>query len=158
VISKVGLEAILVAWLESPLVLIIGFLIGNRLFGMKKGTALLVVVGSTWCGASAISAVGAVIGASGSDMSLSIFVVAFFTVIFTFVQAYIAIGVGMPHDVAGAWIGGSVDQTGNVVASAAIISEEATEVAGIVKIVLNSSGYISNSNFIVVASNSKPRR
>ena len=34
-------------------------------------------------------------------------------------------------------IGGSVDQTGNVIVSAAIISEEATEVAGIVKMVLN---------------------
>lgn len=31
----------------------------------------------------------------------------------------------------------SVDQTGNVIVSAAIISEEATEVAGIVKMVLN---------------------
>jgi len=138
VISKFGLEAILVAWLGSPLVLITGYLIGTRLFKMEKGIALLVAVGSTWCGASAISATGAVIGASGSDMSLSISVVAFFTVIFTFVQAYIAIGVGMPHDVAGAWIGGSVDQTGNVIASAAIISDEAAEVAGIVKMVLNS--------------------
>jgi uncharacterized membrane protein YadS len=33
----------------------------------------------------------------------------------------------------------SVDQTGNVIVSAAIISEEATEVAGIVKMVLNAS-------------------
>jgi uncharacterized membrane protein YadS len=33
----------------------------------------------------------------------------------------------------------SVDQTGNVIVSAAIISEEATEVAGIVKMVLNAA-------------------
>ena len=43
----------------------------------------------------------------------------------------------MPEITPGAWIGGSVDQTGNVIVSAAIISEEATEVAGIVKMVLN---------------------
>ena len=67
----------------------------------------------------------------------AISVVAFFTVIFTFAQPYIAMAVGMPDDIAGSWIGSSVDQTGNVIVSAAIISEEATEVAGIVKMVLN---------------------
>jgi len=138
VLSSVGLEAIIVAWVGSPVALVAGFLIGTRLFKMDAGITLLVAVGSTWCGASAISAVAAIVGSPSADISLSISVVAFFTVIFTFVQAYIAIGVGMPDDVAGAWIGGSVDQTGNVIASAAIISEEATEIAGIVKIVLNS--------------------
>jgi len=138
VLGRVGAEAILVAWVGSPLALVAGFLMGTRLFGMDAGISLLVAVGSTWCGASAISAVAAIVGSSSADISLSISVVAFFTVIFTFVQAYCAIGVGMPHDVAGAWIGGSVDQTGNVIASAAIISEEATEIAGITKIVLNS--------------------
>jgi len=138
VLSQVGLEAILVAWIGSPVALVAGYLIGTRLFKMDAGITLLVAVGSTWCGASAISAVAAIVGSSSADISLSISVVAFFTVVFTFVQAYVAIGVGMPDDVAGAWIGGSVDQTGNVIASAAIISEEATEIAGIVKIVLNS--------------------
>jgi uncharacterized membrane protein YadS len=138
VLGRVGAEAILVAWVGSPLALVAGFLMGTRLFGMDTGISLLVAVGSTWCGASAISAVAAIVESSSADISLSISVVAFFSVIFTFVQAYVAIGVGMPDDVAGAWIGGSVDQTGNVIASAAIISEEATEIAGITKIVLNS--------------------
>jgi len=138
VLGSVGLEAIVVAWVGSPVALVAGFLIGTRLFQMDAGITLLVAVGSTWCGASAISAVAAIVGSPSADISLSISVVAFFTVVFTFVQAYVAIGVGMPDAVAGAWIGGSVDQTGNVIASAAIVSEEATEIAGIVKIVLNS--------------------
>jgi len=138
VLGRVGWQAIVVAWVGSPLALLAGYWIGSRLFGMDAGLSLLVAVGSTWCGASAMSAVAAIIETSSADLSLSISVVAFFTVIFTFVQAYFALAVGMPHDVAGAWIGGSVDQTGNVIASAAIISEEATEIAGIVKIVLNS--------------------
>lgn len=49
-----------------------------------------------------------------------------------------ALGVGMDEAVAGAWIGASVDQTGNVIASAAIISEYSTEVAAVVKLILNS--------------------
>ena len=50
-----------------------------------------------------------------------------FTLLFQFVQPYLALAVGMSHDVAGSWIGASVDQTGNVVVSAAIMSEEAAE-------------------------------
>ena len=49
-----------------------------------------------------------------------------------------SIGVGMPEAVAGAWIGASVEQAGNVLASAAIVSDYATEVAAIVKLILNS--------------------
>jgi len=138
VLGRVGLEAIVVAWVGSPVALVSGFLVGTRLFQMDAGITLLVAVGSTCCGASTISAVAAIVGSPSADISLSISVVAFFTVVFTFVQAYVAIGVGMPDAVAGAWIGGSVDQTGNAVASAAIVSEEATEIAGIVKIVLHS--------------------
>ena len=138
VIGQFGWQSFVVAWVGSPLALVSGFFVGTRLFRMNAELALLVAVGATWCGASAISAVGAVLGSSASDISTSISVVAFFTVLFTFAQAYLAIGVGMDDRVAGAWIGGSVDQTGNVVASAAIVSEEAAEVAAIVKMVLNS--------------------
>jgi uncharacterized membrane protein YadS len=83
--------------------------------------------------------VAPIVGARSEDVALAVSVVTFFTIIFTFVQPYVAIGVGMPDDIAGAWIGGSVDQTGNVIVSAAIVSEEAAEVAGIVKMVLNAS-------------------
>ena len=138
VLGEVGLPAIAVAWMGSPLALLAGFFIGTRVFKMDVGVSLLIATGAAWCGASAISAIGSVIGSSSKDISLSISIIAAGTVLFTFLQPYIAIGAGMDDRVAGAWIGGSVDQTGNVLASAAIISEEATEVAGIVKIVLNS--------------------
>ena len=138
ILGDFGPGALLVAWVGSPLALVAGLTIGMKFFNMEKGSSLLIATGATWCGASAISAIGSVIGSPNADITLSISVIAFFTVIFTFLQPYIALGVGMDHRVAGAWIGGSVDQTGNVVASAAIISEEATEVAAIVKIVLNS--------------------
>ena len=137
VLAKVGGPAMIVSWIGSPLAIAGGFYIGTKWLGCKDSLAMLIAVGASWCGASAISAVAPVVMASSEDVALSISVVACFTVIFTFVQPYIAIAVGMPHDVAGAWIGGSVDQTGNVIVSAAIISEEATEVAGIVKMVLN---------------------
>jgi len=137
VLIEVGGPAMIVSWIGSPLAIVAGFVIGTKLFGCKDSLSMLIAVGASWCGASAISAVAPIVMASSEEVALSISVVACFTIIFTFAQPYIAIAVGMPDDVAGAWIGASVDQTGNVIVSAAIISDEATEVAGIVKMVLN---------------------
>ena len=77
-------------------------------------------------------------GATSEDLTLSVSIVVLFTLLFQFVQPYLALAVGMSHltltlalgltltipnpnpdqvgmshDVAGAWIGASVDQTGN---------------------------------------------
>ncbi len=138
VLGELGLPAIAVAWVASPITLLSSFLIGRRVFQMDIVLALLIATGATWCGASAISAIAAVVNAPNRDTVTCIGIVAAGTVIFTFLQPYFALLVGMDEIVAGAWIGGSIDQTGNVIASAAIISDEATEVAGIVKIILNS--------------------
>lgn len=135
---QVGVPGIAVAWIGSPLAIIIGYIIGTRYMKCEDSLALLTCVGASWCGASAISAVAPIVSAKSEDVSLAISVVAFFTLGFTFIQPYFAMGVGMNESVAGAWIGASVDQTGNVIVSAAIISDEATEVAGIIKMVLNS--------------------
>jgi uncharacterized integral membrane protein (TIGR00698 family) len=137
VLLDVGAPGIVVAWVGSSLAVIAGFLIGTRLFKMQDSVAILIAVGGSWCGASAISAIAPIVSATSEDVALSISVVSFFTVIFTFVQPYFAMAISMDDAVAGAWIGASVDQTGNVIVSAAIISEEATEVASIVKMILN---------------------
>lgn len=136
---SVGVPGIVVAWVGSPLAIIFGYMVGTRLMKCDDALAILIAVGASWCGASAISAVAPIVQATSEQVALSISVVSFFTLGFTFVQPYIALAVNMPDDVAGAWIGASVDQTGNVLVSAAIVSEKATEVAGIVKMVLNAA-------------------
>ena len=135
----VGAPGMVVAWIGSPLSILIGFWIGTRYMHCDATVVILIAVGASWCGASAISAVAPIVAASSEQVSLAVSVVSFFTLGFTFIQPYIAIAAGMPDDIAGAWIGGSIDQTGNVIVSAAIISEEATEVASIVKMVLNAA-------------------
>lgn len=110
ILGQFGLGSLIVSWVGSPLALLISFFIGVKVFKMDKGSSLLIVTGATWCGASAMSAIGSVIGSSSSEISLSISVVCLFTILFTFAQPYIAIGLDMDHEVAGAWIGGSIDQ------------------------------------------------
>lgn len=106
ILVSVGAMAMVVAWIGSPLAIVAGYWLGKRLFNCKDSLSLLIAVGASWCGASAISAVAPVISATSEEVSLSIGVVSFFTVIFTFAQPYFAMAVNMPDDVAGAWIGG----------------------------------------------------
>ena len=82
---EVGGPAMIVTWIGSPLAIALGFGLGVRLFGCKDTLAMLIAVGASWCGASAISAVAPVVMASSEDVAFAISVVAFFTVIFTFV-------------------------------------------------------------------------
>jgi hypothetical protein len=105
VLVRVGGPGMLVAWIGSPIAIAAGFVIGTRYLNCEGSLSMLIAVGASWCGASAISAVAPVVKASSEEVALAISVVAFFTVIFTFVQPYIAIATGMPDVVAGAWIG-----------------------------------------------------
>lgn len=137
VLVGVGGPALAIAWVGSPLAVLLSFFLIRAVLDIDASLAVLVSMGSAWCGASAISAVAPIVNAKSEDVSLTISVVALFTVAFTFIQPYAAIYMGLSHSVAGAWIGASVDQTGNVVASGAILGPEALEVASIVKMVLN---------------------
>ena len=58
ILGDLGLPAIGVAWGASPVALLSSCVIGRKFFKMDMEVALLIAVGATWCGASAISAVG----------------------------------------------------------------------------------------------------
>jgi len=138
IIGQVGLPGLIVGWVGSPLAVMVGWFFGTRVLKMENHPqVMLMAVGASWCGASAMAAVQPIVGATSEDLTLSVSIVVLFTLLFQFIQPYLALAMGMPHDVAGAWIGASVDQTGNVVVSAAIMSEAAAEVAGVVKMILN---------------------
>jgi uncharacterized membrane protein YadS len=115
-----------------------GWLIGVHALKMEnRPQVMLLSVGAAWCGASAMAAVQPIVGATSEDLTLCVSLVVLFTQALQFVQPYFAMAVGLSDAVAGAWIGASVDQTGNVVVSAAIMSEDAAETAGVVKMILN---------------------
>ncbi|EOD20171.1 hypothetical protein EMIHUDRAFT_117727 [Emiliania huxleyi CCMP1516] len=144
VIWSIGLPGIIVGWVGSPLAVMAGWFIGTRLLGMdNRAQVMLLSVGAAWCGASGMAAVQPIVGATGDELTLCISIVVLFTLAFQLLQPYFAIWADMDDAVAGAWIGASVDQTGNVLVSAAIVSDEATEVGGVVKMILNAGlGFI----------------
>ena len=62
-----------------------------------------------------------------------------FSILWLLVLPYMALWTQLDVTVTGAWIGGSIDLTGAVVASAAVVGPQAEEVAAIVKMAQNSA-------------------
>jgi len=85
------------------------------------------------CGVSAaIAACGAVQG-DRRKLSYVASVVLIVAVPMIVIQPWIIRAVGMPEIVGGAWLGGTLDTTGSVVAAGALISEKAMKMGTIVK-------------------------
>ena len=65
------------------------------------------------------------IKAPAEEQALAISLVSFFTIFYMLALPYLALALGIDLAVAAAWIGGSVNNTGNVVASVAILDASA---------------------------------
>jgi len=150
-LAEFGLPALIVSWGVTPICIIFMWAIGRSRFMPKGASAALIMClacGTSVCGTSAIAAVASAIDAPKDDMVLSISIVSFMTIFFMFALPYIAMATGLHHIIAGAWIGGSINNTGNVVASARILDPEiedpnaiftAEGVAAIVKMLQNAA-------------------
>merc|ERR1719150_974171 len=100
--------------------------------------------GISVCGASACSAAAAAIDAEDHELTMAISIVSLFCIPLILVQPLIAKALGLNDNTAGAWIGGTIDLTGGVVASAAMFSKEAEETAAIVKMTQNAAlGFVT---------------
>ena len=120
---QVGLAGLMVAWLVTPVCVVLIFVGGTRYIAPSSSRSLvaLLAAGISVCGGSAITAVAAAIQAPQEEQALAISIVSFFTIICMLALPYIALAVGMDVSVAAAWIGGTVNNTGNVVASVEIL-------------------------------------
>lgn len=72
----------------------------------------IIYAGISVCGASAATAVQSAIHASKDDLAAVVTVITLFTVIQMIALPYLIQVLDLPSKVAGAWIGGSIDATG----------------------------------------------
>lgn len=89
------------------------------------------------CGVSAAIATSGAIKGDPKKLSYTTSIVLICAVPMLIFQPLIAKWVGMPDEVAGAWLGGTLDTSGSVVAAGALISETAMKVGVIVKMSQN---------------------
>ena len=114
--------------------LAIGWLIGRKLLKVDRNTSYLVSSGTAICGGSAIAAVGPVINAKESEMSVALGTVFILNAIALFVFPVIGRALGMGDVEFGTWAAIAIHDTSSVVGAGAAYSDEALEVATTIKL------------------------
>ncbi|MGM0646380.1 MAG: YeiH family protein [Thermodesulfobacteriota bacterium] len=137
-IALIGIPGIFVTWVVTPIVLVGTFWFGQRVIKMPS-KELNITMSSDMCvsGVSAAIASASASGAKKEELTLSIGMSMIFVAVMIFVLPAIANMTGMHPVWAGAWLGGTVDNTGSVVAAGELIGMEAMYVAATIKMIQN---------------------
>lgn len=108
------------------------FWLGKKLHVDEELSAML-ATGVSICGVSAVIAACGAIQGDKKKLSYAISLILIVAVPMMVLEPWIAKALGIPDIIAGAWIGGTLDTTGSVVAAGALVSESAMKVGTIVK-------------------------
>ena len=137
-ILNLGPPGLFVAWLVTPLVIFFMYRFGTRVLKIASPSLVIVIAAATSvCGVSAAIAVAAAARAKKDELTLAVGMTLVFTVVMMILMPMGIRAIGMDPIVGAAWIGGTVDATGAVVAAGAMLGEEAGQVAAVVKMIQN---------------------
>ena len=129
--GKEGMEFTIISVAGTML---IGMLIGHKLLKIDRNPAYLVSSGTAICGGSAIAAIGPVIRAKESDMSVALATIFVLNAIALFLFPVIGHALGLTQHQFGTWAAIAIHDTSSVVGAGAAYGEEALEVATTVKL------------------------
>lgn len=104
-----------------------------RKFGLDDDLRMMVSSAVSICGVSAAIATSGAIEGDSKKLSYVISLVLVVAIPMMLFMPYIAIWLDLPIAVAGAWMGGTIDTTGAVVAAGTLLGEEAVKYATVVK-------------------------
>jgi uncharacterized membrane protein YadS len=140
-----GPPGLMTAGLVTPIVLVTTYLFGVHVLRIpSRSLCMTLSADMSVCGVSAAIATGAACRAKKEEISLVIGLSLFFTVIMMVAMPLVIREAGIDPIVGGAWIGGTIDATGAVIAAGESIGKEAGEVAATVKMIQNSMiGFIA---------------
>lgn len=134
-IIEVGLPGLLVSVTVVLVVLVAGTLIGQRLLGLDRDTAMLTAAGSAICGAAAVLAFESTLKAPPHKSAVALASVVLFGTIamFLYPVLYRLGWLGLDGRALGIFLGGTIHEVAQVVGAASNIDPATTEVATIVK-------------------------
>ena len=136
---ELGLPGVLTSWVVTPIVLVVTYWCGVHVLKIpSKSLCMVISADMSVCGVSAAIATGAACRAKKEELSLAIGLSLFFTVIMMVAMPPVIDWLGLDPIVGGAWLGGTIDATGAVVAAGESLGKEAGEVAATVKMIQNS--------------------
>lgn len=131
----VGLDGILVSSIMLTSTFLIGSLVGVYIFKMPQRLAILTGAGAAVCGAAAVLATEPVVKAKPHESTIAVAQVVLFGTIamFLYPVMYATGWFGLDEQQFGIYIGGTIHEVAQVLATGSAISAETEEVAVIVK-------------------------
>jgi uncharacterized membrane protein YadS len=137
-IVAIGTAGIFVAWVVTPIVLILTYWFGQKVLKIESKTLNITISADmSVCGTSAAIATAAACRAKKEELTLALGISLTFTAIMMVAMPAFIKAVGIPDVLGGAWIGGTVDSTGAVAAAGAFLGSKAWSVATTVKMIQN---------------------
>lgn len=115
------------------LVLALALVVGRAL-RLRSDVTTLIGVGTAICGASAIAATSAVIGAAEADVSYAIATIFTFNVVAVLIYPTLGHALGLSQHAFGVWAGTAINDTSSVVAASTIYGHTATAYGVTVKL------------------------
>ena len=114
--------------------MLIGWIIGRKLLKVERDTSYLISSGTAICGGSAIAAVGPVLKAKDTEMSVALGTVFILNAIALFVFPVIGHALDMTQQQFGMWAAIAIHDTSSVAGAGAAYGEEALQVATTIKL------------------------
>lgn len=137
-ISLSALAAIGLPGLALVLLVVFGTFFGvqllGRVFGLAQPFRWIVGAGFAICGVTAVAAVAPVARANRQEVSYAVAMVALFGTLSIAIFPALSSAMSLSEVTAGAWIGASVHDVAQVVATAAIVGPTALDVAVVIKL------------------------
>lgn len=137
-ILSIGVPGLMVAWIVTPTVIFFMWLYGTKILKMvSKPLVMIIAAATSVCGVSAAIAVAAATRAKKEELTLAVGMTLIFTVLMMIFMPVFIAWVDMDPVLGGAWMGGTIDSTGAVVAAGAFLGPRAEAVAAVVKMIQN---------------------
>ena len=144
-VMKSGVVGLMQACIIVTMVWFFAYLVSRKLFKVERATAMTLSSGVTICGVSACITAAGVAGTDKKSLSYIVSVVLIVVVPMIYLMPWLA-GLVVPllsenpevqQQIAGAWIGGTIDTTSGVAASSEMVGELANSTAIIIKATQN---------------------
>lgn len=129
-----GKEGMLFTIISVIGTLLIGMFIGCKVLKLNRNTSYLISSGTAICGGSAIAAVGPIIKAKDTDMSMALATVFILNAIGLFLFPALGHWLGLSQQDFGTWAAIAIHDTSSVVGAGAAYGEEALQVATTIKL------------------------
>jgi len=130
---RIGGPALVVVVLSTGLALAFGWWVARRL-GVPEKLGILLGVGSSICGASAVVAADSVVQGERRDAAVALGIITLLGTVGIVLYPILSRAFSMPEFVYGVWAGASLHEMAQVVAAGFGVSDEAARVATVVKL------------------------